>query len=915
MKRTNPLGSLIGYLSERRKEREIIALQDLKARYHAFRIFLENNGIALELLATIDNQLIRGEAVEVRNLIESLLRVTAELVDGLNLLTNDGHTPLYAFHGQMSEKVLALIDSLDTAPVGDFCILLDELPRETAQTSGRKAANLARMRRLSLPVPNGFVCTTTATRRFLGMGKLSADIQRLLRSFEQGQTDLNRTAERIKKIVLDTPLPHDLALAIESAYQKLTKAERGDIESAEPLAISVRSSGVAEDGIERSFAGQFTSILNVVGIQALFIAFKEVIASAFSARAISYRLNAGHSPLECDLAVLCQVMAEEVDCAGVLFSVDPSEPESGRMLISAVPGLGTLAVDGSSPADLYHPLRSALTDSALPDVTATDPVLTAKQKELLLDGIQINRKTLREIPKDGGGLQQEEIPESLAALPLLNEQTLFRLLYYGQLLENLWGLAQDIEWAYSARKGLYLLQARPLRLATKGRPRRSTDTAEKLLTGSCASPGQVTGCVKIVQSTRNVIEIDKNNSRELSEKPFILVLPQSIVDASNLLSHCAGAIIDIGNPTDHLSCIARELGIPMLTGTEQASKKLKDGQWIILDADNLSVRAASKAISETALQAYRKRIDRKAITDHATRLQEFRASTISTEREQLRRRLIPLNLTDAYGSTFSLLECRSIHDIIRYTHEMAVLAMFNTGDMVMDFAGNLLRPLDIGVPFYFLVIDLGGGLRRHQDSFLRKQFALHKPLGITDILSIPLKALCEGLNTPGLSWHSGPDTAALTSVMSKTMLDKRGARPAGSFNYALAARDYINLNARVEFHFAMLDSICGRDTHANYIRFRFKGGGAGMERGHRRALFLQYVLEKNGFYTTVIDDLITASLVGASKEQVYEQLIMIGRLLGFSRFLDGIMSDENTPLLLAESFLAGRYDTRDLLNT
>ena len=169
--------------------------------------------------------------------------------------------------------------------------------------------------------------------------------------------------------------------------------------------------------------------------------------------------------------------------------------------------------------------------------------------------------------------------------------------------------------------------------------------------------------------------------------------------------------------------------------------------------------------------------------------------------------------------------------------------------------------------------------------------------------------------TPGLSWHSAPDGEAMSSIMSQTMLGRRGRRPAGSFNYALAARDYLNLNARVEFHFAMLDAICGRDTHANYIRFRFKGGGAGLERGHRRVLFLQHVLEKNGFYTTVIEDLITASLVGASKEIVHERLIMIGRLLGFSRFLDGSMGEDDTPLRLAEEFLAGNYSTRGTENS
>jgi len=314
-------------------------------------------------------------------------------------------------------------------------------------------------------------------------------------------------------------------------------------------------------------------------------------------------------------------------------------------------------------------------------------------------------------------------------------------------------------------------------------------------------------------------------------------------------------------------------------------------------------------VREAAIEAFKKRRER-TNGKNPDLLTSLRAETISPEREALRKLIVPLNLTDAYGSTFSLLECRSLHDIIRYSHEMAVMAMFDTGDMVMDFAGSLLRPLHIGVPFSFLVIDLGGGLRRTEVSFLRKQLAIHKPLGREDVLSIPLAALCDGLMTPGLSWHSSPDGEAMGNIMSQTMLSGRGRRPAGSFNYALAARDYLNLNARVEFHFAMLDAICGRDTHANYIRFRFKGGGAGKSRGHRRVVFLQQVLEKYGFYTMVIEDLITATLKGAAKEIVHERLIMIGRLLGYSRFLDGIMNEDSTPIRLAEQFLAGNYSTR-----
>jgi len=413
----------------------------------------------------------------------------------------------------------------------------------------------------------------------------------------------------------------------------------------------------------------------------------------------------------------------------------------------------------------------------------------------------------------------------------------------------------------------------------------------------------------MVHSIADLIKFSDPRTGEIRPAPCILVLPQSIVDAAPLLQFCAGVVIEVGNPTDHLSCIAREYGVPMLTGARAALSCLHDGQWVIVDADQGIVVDAPESIQTAVAQAHSEQI-KKMEQVQAGNSQPIspRHTVIPPERQALRQMIVPLNLTDAYGPTFSRMECRSIHDVVRYTHEMAVLAMFNAGDSIMEDAGGLLRPLDIGVPFSFLVIDVGGGTRRVEKTSLRKKLALQNPLSREDVLSIPLAALCDGLTTPGLNWHSGPDIDALPGIFSRSLLDTRSVRPAGSFNYALAARDYLNLNARVEFHFAMLDSVCGRDTHANYIRFRFKGGGAGSERGHRRAIFLKQVLEGNGFYTTVAGDLVTASLTGAGKELISERLVMLGRLLGFSRFLDGIMASDEIPLQMAEAFLSGRYD-------
>ena len=329
---------------------------------------------------------------------------------------------------------------------------------------------------------------------------------------------------------------------------------------------------------------------------------------------------------------------------------------------------------------------------------------------------------------------------------------------------------------------------------------------------------------------------------------------------------------------------------------------IEHGQWLFLDATQGTVSEAPEYL----------RANEPLPSGPRSAVRTPRRPSPQTAdnplRHYLRDAVVQLHLTDAYGATFSVRQCRSIHDLIRYTHEMAVLAMFDSGDTVMQDAGDLLRPLDLDIPFSFLVIDIGGGTRKTTTHSFRQQWRLRKPLHRDDILSVPLAALCDGLLTPGLSWHGDPDGDALQGIVSRTMLDGRGARPAGSFNYALAARDYVNLNARVEFHFAMLDAVCGRDPHANYIRFRFKGGGAGPERGHRRAIFLQQVLQANSFFTSVSSDLITASLTGATREVIHEHLVMMGRLLGFSRFLDGVMSSGQSPQLLAESFLSGRYE-------
>jgi hypothetical protein len=216
---------LLTYLHDRKLARENAALTTLKARYHTFRIFLENNGRALELLVTIDSLLHRGGAEDIRSACEELLSITGELVDGLNLLADDGYTDLYAFHGRLSSQILQHLGDLAGRPEPPqaYCLALDDLEPGLIQKIGAKAANLAHLRRMSLPVPDGFVCTTRACRQFLHSGELSEKIRKILGDLENGRLDGARASSRIKEMVLATPLPPDIVRALQDAYAGLER--------------------------------------------------------------------------------------------------------------------------------------------------------------------------------------------------------------------------------------------------------------------------------------------------------------------------------------------------------------------------------------------------------------------------------------------------------------------------------------------------------------------------------------------------------------------------------------------------------------------------------------------------------------------------------------------------------------------
>ncbi len=844
------IGRLWQAYKDRREARRHAALDALKVRYHTFRILLANNERALERLAKVEAALAGGApAGELISLVEDLEAVTFELVDGVSRLTDGGEQGLYARQLRLEDALRLALDAVEESARPASCLPLAQAA--DPEVVGGKAASLSLLSRNGFPVPLGFVVTVRACRDMLRETGLDGRIRAGLRPAAEAGASLAGACADIRRDILAAHIPDWLRFDLRQAAERLAAGR--------DVALAARSSALTEDRPEHSFAGQFATVLNLAPAS-LEQGFLEVMAGAFSERAVAYRLQAGLPAAALDMAVLVQAMVPAA-AAGVLFTLDPVRPGSGRMLVSAVPGLGVLAVDGEAPTDIYRVSRSDLAD-----VEA-----------------RVAAKTVRAVADAGGGVRREPVPEAEQNRPVLQSETLTRLARLGLAAEALAGSPQDVEWAVDAAGKIVVLQSRPARLSGPGAGASRLSGREYYRGGMAASPGR---CLGRVRRVRGPADLDAPVSG-----PMVAVLPAATPEAARVLASWQGIVVAGGNPADHLSTVARETGRPMLTRAAGAMAAIPDGAVVVLDSGAGTVAAAPSAVGDLA----------ELLSSPPAAPERSAPANLSPSRVRVRDLVAPLNLTDAYGPTFSVLECQSLHDVIRYAHETAVLALFEAGDALLDEAFSHVRILRGSVPFEVMVIDLGGGIR---------EGASGRFIEPADVASAPLAALWQGLATPGLRFGappSGPGGRDVRGVMGRGVTDGRGRRPVGQPNYALAARDYLNVNARVEFHFAMIDAVCGPRPAGNYVRLRFKGGGAATPLRERRAACLAEILAAGGFYVDRRGDLVTASLAGVAEATAAEALVLLGRLLGFTRLLDAAMTTDDAPSRAAQAFLDGDY--------
>jgi pyruvate,water dikinase len=423
-------------------------------------------------------------------------------------------------------------------------VWFNEVTKKDVPTVGGKGANLGEMTNANIPVPPGFIVTADAYFDFLKKSKLTDKIHHRLQPLDPGDSkQLQQVAAQIKQLILDTAMPPALAKEIEQAYIKMGRG-----------LVAVRSSATAEDLPEASFAGQHRTFLNVKGEKEVVAAVQGCWASLFEPRAIFYRHQQGFDHFKVGIAVPVQKMVQS-QASGVMFTIEPVTSDSSKIIIEAVYGLGEAIVSGEVTPDLYVIDKEGLTISI--------KKIARQEQQLVRNPAAVQGEANIWVP----------IAPAEQNQPKLTDDDIIQLAKLGKQLEDWYQFPQDIEWAKDKKK-IFIVQTRPVTTIKEMTEVTPEIKAPVLLTGAPASPGMASGPVKIVPEPS---QIDKVKTGD------ILVAEMTTPDFVPAMKRAAAIVTDRGGRTAHAAIVSRELGIPCVVGTEQATTTLTDGQIVTVD--------------------------------------------------------------------------------------------------------------------------------------------------------------------------------------------------------------------------------------------------------------------------------------------------------------------------------------------
>lgn len=432
----------------------------------------------------------------------------------------------------------------------EFVVQFKDVGKEDVALVGGKGANLGEMTRAGFPVPGGFIVTSKAYYHFVHENNLMIKIKHLLNTANFDHADsLQQVSKHIQKVIMEGDMSPQLKKEIFTAYKSLGGVFKDAL-------VAVRSSATAEDLPTASFAGQQETFLNVKGDANVLLKIKAAWASLFNARAIFYRHEQKFDHFKIGIAIPVQKMVES-ETSGIMFTIDPVTNDKSKVVIEAIFGLGEMIVQGAVTPDHYEVDKKSM--------EITNKVIAVQDRIMKKSGAE---NKITSLPKHTGEKQK------------LTTREILLLAELGKKLEKHYYFPQDSEWAIE-KHNVYIVQTRPITTiaATTAKNKEGEKTQDNtkyeiLTKGAPASPGIASGPVRILKSAH---EVGKIRSGE------ILVASQTNPDYVPAMKKAVAIVTDHGGRTSHAAIVSRELGIPAVVGTENATKVLKTGQIITVN--------------------------------------------------------------------------------------------------------------------------------------------------------------------------------------------------------------------------------------------------------------------------------------------------------------------------------------------
>ncbi len=811
-----------------------------------FREILALNNQVLELIAEANDKL-SGDYIFDRHYIETTCHeacsMVQQLIFGLDEMAPGKYMALHEAFNRIRDDIDDILAGRQPRSENAFILPYSSINRDMAQEVGGKNAAIAQVGNfMGIRIPEGFAVTAAAFAAFVESEGLRERIAEITGKWEREEIDASTASGQIEPLIMETSIPSRLRSEMEAAASEISKKH-----GREKIFFAVRSSAWGEDS-EHTFAGQYRSILNVP-VAKITEAYRQVVASAYGARALEYRRRIGYHEEEVVMPVACQVMIN-ARTSGVLYTYDPVAPAREVMIATATWGLGAPVVSGTAMVDEFCVERK-------PPHKVVETRVTQKEQALVLS--------------EKGGTEVQNVPESRQLAASLTFDEISNLADTGLLIEKNFRKPQDIEFSYDQKGELVILQTRQLAVRAFDAPSASElakirDSYDVILEycGVTAQDGIAAGPVHIVRDDRDLRDFPAG---------AVLVAKFASPRLAAVLHKAAGIITEVGSITGHLATVAREYRVPAVFNCEKALSVLEEGQEITIDAEEPVIfRGIVKELQYYSL-----------VEESIEETFEYRLL------RRVLKKIEPLNLVDPTDKNFRPQACQTLHDIVRFVHEKAVQAIIDMSYYHPRDADTASGKLKLSVPIDFVVIDIGGGVDLPEGAGGRK--TVIQPEQIT---SVPMKSIISGIVHPG-AWSNEPmavDMGSFMSSLTRTFSAEITSPEQLGQNLAIVSHEYANISLRLGYHFTMIDTYVTENMNDNYAYFRFFGGVTDLDRRARRARFIAAVLSHYDFRIDLHGDLVVGRLKKLDEKAMLKRLYLLGLLIGVTRQLDVRMVNE-----------------------